>query len=138
MNMILIHRDPADGKGEGLLRFALAGEPVSGLILDGLCQRSNRDIEGGSIYRFLAKYGTDKTICAVPDEWAIELGESHNQNQSLKQPSFDAGPNVVRYNENVPVPMGIRTHGSLYPTGGMIHKSTLNYSRRYSSASRRT
>jgi len=104
MNMILIHRDPADGKGEGLLRFALAGEPVSGLILDGLCQRSNRDIEGGSIYRFLAKYGTDKTICAVPDEWAIELGESHNQNQSLKQPSFDAGPNVVRYNENVPVP----------------------------------
>jgi len=104
MNMILIHRNSADGNGEGLLRSVLAGEPVSGVILDGLCQRSNRDIERGSISRFPAKHGTDKTICAVPDEWAIEWGEFRHQNQSLQQLSFDAGPNVIRYKENVPVP----------------------------------
>ena len=103
MNMILLHRDSADGSGESLLRFALANEPVAGVILDGLCRRSNRDIEKGSIYRFPAKYGTDKTICAVPDEWAIEPCESMYRNQSSQQPSFDAGPNVIRYKENVPV-----------------------------------
>jgi len=104
MNMILIHRDSADGSGESLLRFALANEPVAGVILDGLCRRSNRDIERDSIYRFPAKYGAEKTICAVPDEWAIEPCESRHRNQSSQQPSFDAGPNVIRYKENVPVP----------------------------------
>jgi len=104
MNMILIHKDSADGGGESLLRSALASEPVSDVILDGLCRRSNRDIERDSIYRFSAKYGTDKTLCAVPDEWAIGQGESRHGNQSSQQPSFDAGPNVIRYKENVPVP----------------------------------
>ena len=102
--MILIHRDSVDGNGEGLLKSVLAGEPVSGVILDGLCQRSNRDIKRGSISRFPAKYGTDKTICAIPDEWAVEWGEFRHQNQSLQQPSFDTGSNVIRYKENVPVP----------------------------------
>ena len=104
MNMILIHRDSAEGGGESLFRSALASEPVSGVILDGLCRRSNRDIERDSIYRFPAKYGADKTICAVPDEWAIGPGESRHGNQSSQQPSFDAGPNVIRYKGNVPVP----------------------------------
>ena len=104
MNMILIHRDSAEGGGESLLRSALASEPVSGVILDGLCRRSNRDIERDSIYRFPAKYGADKTICAVPDEWAIGPGESRHGHQSSQQPSFDAGLNVIRYKGNVPVP----------------------------------
>jgi hypothetical protein len=104
MNMILIHRDSAEGGGESLLRSALASEPVSGVILDGLCRRSNRDIERDSIYRFPAKYGADKTICAVPDEWAIGPGESRHGKQSSQQPSFDAGLNVIRYKGNVPVP----------------------------------
>lgn len=103
MNMIIVHRDSAGGSGEGMLRSALASEPVSGVILDGLCGRSNNRIERDSVYRFPIKYGTGKTICAVPDEWAIGTGESLHANQSSQQPSFDAGPNVIRYRGNGPV-----------------------------------
>jgi len=102
--MILLHNDSSNGSGESLLRSALASEPVSGVILDGLCRRSNSGIERDSIYRFSAKYGNGKTICAVPDKWAIGPGEPLHRDRSSQQPSFDAGPDVIRYKENVPVP----------------------------------
>jgi len=114
MNMILIHKDSSDGSGESLLRSALASEPVSGVILDGLCRRSKSGIERDSIYRFTAKYGADKTVCAIPDNWAIGQGESRHGNRSAQQPSFDAGANVIRYKETVPVPREI------------VHRATRN------------
>jgi len=103
MHIILLRNDSSNGSGESLLRSALAGEPVSGVILDGLCRRSNSGIERDSIYRFSAKHGNGKTICAVPDKWAIGPGESRHGDRSSQQPSFDAGPDVIRYKENVPV-----------------------------------
>jgi len=41
MNLIIIHKDgppvaDANGSGDNLLRFALASEPIAGVILDGL------------------------------------------------------------------------------------------------------
>jgi lipopolysaccharide/colanic/teichoic acid biosynthesis glycosyltransferase len=104
MNMILIHRNSADGSGENLLRFALASEPVAGVILNGLCRHSNRDIRRDSIYRFPATCGLDKIICAIPEEWAIETDEFQRKNQTLQQPLCNTWPNVIRYKENVPVP----------------------------------
>jgi len=103
MHIILLRNDSSNGSGESLLTSALAGEPVSGVILDGLCRRSNSGIERDSIYRFSAKHGNGKTICAVPDKWAIGSGESRHGDRSSQQPSFDAGPDVIRYKENVPV-----------------------------------
>jgi lipopolysaccharide/colanic/teichoic acid biosynthesis glycosyltransferase len=117
MNMILIHRNYADDSGENLLRFALASEPAAGVILNGLCRHSNRDIKRDSICRFPAKCGLDKIICAIPEEWAFETDEFRHQNQTLQQPLFDTGPNVIRYKENVPVPcehvLRVTQNGSL-------------------------
>ena len=105
MNMIVIHRNSADKNGESLLRFALADEPVAGVILDGLCRCSDKDIRGDSVLRFPAKWGLGKTICAIPEEWAVESCEFRHENQSLRQTSFEAGPNVIRYKENTLVPI---------------------------------
>ena len=87
-----------------MLRFALTGEPVAGVILDGLCRYSDKDIRGDSILRFPAKWGLGKTICAIPEEWAVESCEFRHENQSLRQTSFEDGPNVIRYKENALVP----------------------------------
>jgi len=107
MNMIFIHRNSAENNGESLLRFALTGEPVAGVILDGLCRCSDKVIKGDSILRFPAKWGLGKTVCAIPEEWTVESREFRHENQSLRHASFEAGPNVIRYKENVPVPLDL-------------------------------
>jgi len=107
MNMIVIHRNSADKSGESLLRFALADEPLAGVILDGLCRCSDKDNRGDSVLRFPAKWGLGKTICAIPEEWAVESCEFRDENQSLRQTSSEAGPNVIRYKENALVPIEI-------------------------------
>ena len=64
MNLIIVHKkNPAvsytTGGSDSLLRFALASEPLTGVVLDGLgrCLRWNRN---------------GKNLCAIPEEWNIE------------------------------------------------------------------
>jgi len=63
--------------------------------------------------RFPVKCGLGETVCAVPEEWVVESGEFHNANQSPRQTSFDAGPNVIRYRENVLVPHDLMRRAGL-------------------------
>ncbi|MHC4308670.1 MAG: sugar transferase, partial [Planctomycetota bacterium] len=81
MNLIIAHKKNPDvsytaGRSDSLLRFALANEPVTGLVLDGLsrCLRWSRN---------------GKIFCAIPEEWNIET----------LSPRFK----TVTYAENVPI-----------------------------------
>jgi len=82
MNLIIIHKDgspvaDANGGGDNLLRFALASEPIAGVILDGL----SRCLHWGH---------SRKIVCAIPEEWSIE-----SRKPKLKK---------IPYAENVPIP----------------------------------
>lgn len=103
MNMILLHRNSADGSDEGMLRFALTNEPVAGVVLDGLCRFHG--MSGDFIERSSAKWNPDKTFYAVPEEWDIEALGSRYQNQIPQKPLYDVKPNIVRYENNIPVPI---------------------------------
>jgi lipopolysaccharide/colanic/teichoic acid biosynthesis glycosyltransferase len=103
MNMVLMHRNSADGSGESMLCFALTNEPVAGVVLDGLS--SFGDMSGDSIGRLSAKWSLDKTFYAIPEEWDIEALESRCQNHILRKSLHDAKPNVIRYKDNIPVPL---------------------------------
>ena len=81
MNLIIVHKKQPDvsfkqGGSDSLLRFALANEPVTGVVLDGLskCLQWSRN---------------GKMLCAIPEEWNIE---SHSSR--LK---------TVTYADNVPI-----------------------------------
>jgi lipopolysaccharide/colanic/teichoic acid biosynthesis glycosyltransferase len=104
MNLILIHKDCVDSGSENLLRFALASEPVAGVILDGLSGCLYRDSRRFSILRLSAKWNLGRAICAVPEEWRIEHPAFRHQNETLRRSAFDAGPNIIHYKENVPIP----------------------------------
>ncbi|MBC8469705.1 MAG: sugar transferase [Planctomycetes bacterium] len=81
MNLIIVHEKQTttsytSDSSDSLLRFALANEPVAGVVLDGLsrCLRWSRN---------------GKIFCAIPEEWNIETHVPR-----LK---------TVAYAENVPI-----------------------------------
>ncbi len=81
MNLIIVHKqNPAvsytAGSSDSLLRFALANEPVAGVVLDGLS-------------RCLCWSRNGKIFLAVPEEWNIE--------------THVPGLKTVAYAENVPI-----------------------------------
>jgi lipopolysaccharide/colanic/teichoic acid biosynthesis glycosyltransferase len=81
MNLIVFHKQnpqitQANGNGDNLIRFALASEPIRGVILDGL--------------RTSSRWGKNgKIVCAIPEEWNIE--------------SHIAKLKTITYTTNVPV-----------------------------------
>ncbi|MFC1605020.1 sugar transferase, partial [Planctomycetota bacterium] len=99
----LIHRNSADINGENLLRFALTSEPVAGVVLDGLCRFG--DMRRDSVLRLSTKRSLGKTLYAIPEEWEIEPFGSRVRNQMPQQSLFYAKPNVIRYKDNIPVPI---------------------------------
>lgn len=81
MNLIITHeKNPpvsyAAGRGNSLLRFALANEPIAGVVLDGLSRCLPWDRNGN-------------ILCAIPQKWNIE--------------SRSPGLKTITYIENVPV-----------------------------------
>jgi len=96
MNLIIIHKGgppvaDANGSGDNLLRFALASEPIAGVVLDGLSrclpplsrgQACPCNIRGWDHSR--------KIVCAIPEEWNVE-----SRKPKLKN---------ITYAENVPIP----------------------------------
>jgi len=103
MNMILIPRNSADSNGESLLRFALTNEPVAGVVLDGL--RRLGDLGCDSIVRLADKKSLGKTFYAIPEEWDIEHFGSQYEKQLPRKSLYDVKPNIIRYKDNIPVPM---------------------------------
>jgi lipopolysaccharide/colanic/teichoic acid biosynthesis glycosyltransferase/acetyltransferase-like isoleucine patch superfamily enzyme len=73
MNLIVIRKskNPPGSSGDNLLQFALSHDPIAGLILNvwskGLDSSPNRR----SILRFVARRNSGKTVCAIPEEWAV-------------------------------------------------------------------
>jgi lipopolysaccharide/colanic/teichoic acid biosynthesis glycosyltransferase/acetyltransferase-like isoleucine patch superfamily enzyme len=81
MNLIIAHeKNPpvshAAGRGDSLLRFALANEPIAGVVLDGLGRCLPWDRNGN-------------ILCAIPEKWNIE-----SRSPRLK---------TITYIENVPI-----------------------------------
>ena len=81
MNLVVVHEkypplSDTTGGSDSLLRFALANEPIAGVVLDGLsrCLPLGRD---GNI------------LCAVPEKWNIE--------------SHSPGLKTENYIESVPI-----------------------------------
>ena len=90
MNLIIIHKDgppvaDADGSGDNLLRFALASEPIAGVILDGL----SRCLRWGH---------NRKIVCAIPEEWSVE-----SACKKRMYPSRKPKLKKISYAENVPI-----------------------------------
>jgi|GEM_PF-254580 len=103
MNMIVIHRNSKDRNGESLLRFALSNEPVAGVVLDGLCRYG--DMKRNSAVKLSGKWSLDKVFFAVPEEWDIEPFGLKRQNQLSQKSLHDVNSNVIRYKDNIPVPL---------------------------------
>ena len=101
MNIILLHRNPADSNGESLLRFALASEPVAGVVFDGLCMHFG--ISRDSILRLPLKRRQDETFLAVPEEWEIEPVKSRHRVQGRSKSSYNEEPGIIHYKDNITV-----------------------------------
>jgi lipopolysaccharide/colanic/teichoic acid biosynthesis glycosyltransferase len=104
MNLIIIHKDgppvtDADGSGDNLLRFALASEPIAGVILDGL-SRCLPPLSRGQAYPCnRSGWGHNrKVVCAIPEEWSIESAFKKRMYPSRK-PKLKK----ISYAENVPI-----------------------------------
>lgn len=106
MNLIIIRKDDspptsscrmtgagadANGGDDNLLHFALASEPIAGVILDGL-SRCLPPISRGQAYLCSNRsWGRSrKIVFAIPEEWSIE-----SRKPKLKK---------IPYTENVPIP----------------------------------
>jgi lipopolysaccharide/colanic/teichoic acid biosynthesis glycosyltransferase len=104
MNLIIIHKDgppvtDADGSGDNLLRFALASEPIAGVILDGL-SRCLPPLSRGQAYPCNSSGWSHnrKVVCAIPEEWSIESAFKKRMYPSRK-PKLK----IISYAENVPI-----------------------------------
>lgn len=105
MNLIIIHKDgppvaDANGSGDNLLRFALASEPIAGVILDGL-SRCLPPLSRGQAYPCNSRgWGhSRKIVCAIPEEWSIESAFKKRMYPSRKPKLKN-----ITYAENVPIP----------------------------------
>lgn len=104
MNLIIIHKDgppvaDADGSGDNLLRFALASEPIAGVILDGL-SRCLPPLSRGQAYPCNSRgWGhSRKIVFAIPEEWSVE-----SACKKRMYPSRKPKLKKISYAENVPI-----------------------------------
>ncbi len=96
-NLVLVRDDLPDRTGGSLLRFALGSEPVSGVILDGLCGSVRRRSRKGRNRGFPEECGFGRTICAVPESWRVVS----QGGRTLQGSNADGNSDVIYYKENV-------------------------------------
>ena len=103
MNLICIHKS-ASNNHEDLLRFALTGEPVAGLVLNGLSRcLSPRDERPTSPEDFKG-LDVGKTVFALPEEWKFNPDESRDQDETGRHDVSGARPALMYYRKNILVP----------------------------------
>lgn len=101
MNLIIIHKNKGseEDNGKNFLRFALAHEPMAGLLLEGF----SRYIPGSSAKdSFLyppAKHNSADIIYAIPNQWDI-APEILKQNDAASRQFPDT---IIRYCENLQI-----------------------------------
>ena len=108
MNLIIIHKNksPGDSSRGDLLRFALAHEPIAGVVLDGLRKDLYRN-NNGSFLRYRTKCRPTKIIFAIPQEWKIVPEPLRNQDGTLSQTSFHNRNDIISYTNDIQIPPDI-------------------------------
>jgi len=101
MNLIIIHKNKSSDKGNSnnLLRFALAHEPMAGILLDGFSRCIPWNSGKDSLLCSPAKHIPADTIYAIPEKWDIALDAPQQQEKVPRQFS-DA---IIRYSENIQI-----------------------------------
>jgi lipopolysaccharide/colanic/teichoic acid biosynthesis glycosyltransferase len=100
MNLIIIHKneDHKDGKSKNLLRFALAHEPMGGLLLDGISKYIPGSMKDSLSYTH-SKHNSADIIYAVPDQWDI-APDVLMKKTVIPQKCPD---DMIRYSENIQI-----------------------------------
>ncbi len=99
MNLTLVHDSSVDKNGANLLRFALASEPLRGVILRALSKGPNWGQKNGRSRRSRAAWDRSDTLCAIPKSWEAGYGQSQGQ----RQPCSDKESSVIFYDTDVPL-----------------------------------
>ncbi len=102
MNLICIRKNASNGS-KGLLRFALTGEPVAGLVLNGLSRCLSSQDQRSSSEGHLERLDVGKTVFALPEEWKFDPHEGHDPDEK-RQNTSDAQPELIYYGRNILVP----------------------------------
>jgi lipopolysaccharide/colanic/teichoic acid biosynthesis glycosyltransferase len=101
MNLIIIHKneDHKDVKSKNLLRFALAHEPMAGLLLDGISRYIPGSGAKDPLSRACSKRNSADTIYAVPDQWDIASDALMKKTAEPQKCPND----MIRYSENIQI-----------------------------------
>lgn len=104
MNLIVIHKSSSDGRGEGLLRFALANEPLARLVLDGLGRCLNPQRSGFRLPGLSRRPVFGRTAYAIPEGWISGCGADAGREAERGRPSTHISVNKTLYKDKVLVP----------------------------------
>ena len=90
MRLIVIHRNnpsktQANNNTDNLLRFALASEPITDVILNGLSKSLSCNRSRIPALRFFSKRLNSQVVFAIPQEWDIETQRTTFQIKSYKE-----------------------------------------------------
>lgn len=94
MSLTIVHDSNANGDGASLLQFALANEPIAGIVLEALCQGPCWSDDR----RFRISSSRCKTICALPVTWNCEGLQGKQHRQAYR----GADPRVIYYAGELP------------------------------------
>ncbi len=104
MNLIIIHTNKSStNNSDNMLQFALANEPVAGIILDGLSRILCRNISKSSVLPLMVKGCPANIIYAIPEKWEVALDTLQQQEKAQRQRFFYARNNIIRYRESVQI-----------------------------------
>ena len=101
MNLIIIHKntDMDKSNGKNLLRFALAHEPMAGLLLDDLSRYIPTNSAKNSLSYSPPKHNFADIIYAIPKKWDIAPDVLKEKDATPRQ-FHDA---IIRYSENIQI-----------------------------------
>lgn len=113
MNLICIHKNATKDGHQSLLRFALVGEPVAGVVLNGLSRCLYSQDKRSSCQERL---DVGKTVFALPEEWRTDPHTLREPDQAKQSYFSDARPEIIYYRRNVLVPF---EHENVSPRSGV-------------------
>lgn len=99
MNLILLRDSCVDESGANLLRFALAAEPLAGVVLSAMPMGLNHRSKRGRKRRSPKVRLSSETIYMVPEKWEI----NSRSNRQMQPDRSDFGSEIIGYKENLPL-----------------------------------
>ncbi len=104
MNLIIIHKNSHDGRGDGLLQFALANEHLARLLLDGLPGRLSSQQSGTCLPSLSRRPAFGRTLYAVPEGWMFGCDAGATPKAERQRRSTPVPANVTFYRDKVSIP----------------------------------